>query len=134
MVSVEAASLLAQVLPVGVFVLILESRRGMRGYEDNNSVARVLKKIYWGLFIVGALGGLSATFSSVSAVVTNTPLDPVASILVLSEAALLYLAVVILAVTIAYEESGVNAATLRSVRRSQARKAARQGRHEAEDS
>jgi hypothetical protein len=106
----------------------------MRGYEDNNSVARVLKKIYWGLFIVGALGGLSATFSSVSAVVTNTPLDPVASILVLSEAALLYLAVVILAVTIAYEESGVNAATLRSVRRSQARKAARQGRHEAEDS
>ena len=137
MVSLEAASLLAQVLPVGVFVLILESRRGLRSYDGTNGLARALGIAYWVLFIVGALSGLSATYASVSAVVTNTPMNAVTSILVLSEAGLLYAAVTFLAASIAYEESGLTAALGRQARRSQirkaARKAARQGRHEAEE-
>jgi hypothetical protein len=130
MVSVEAASLLAQVLPVGVIALMFESRHGIRGYDGTHLAARVIRTFYWSLFSIGALSGLAATVSSVTAVVQDTALTGLGATVVLTEAVILWVAVMMLALSIAVNESGLGDVIGRVADRSEARKAGRQGRHE----
>jgi hypothetical protein len=134
MVSVEAASLLAQVLPVGVFVLILESRRAVNFFEAKGRAGSVVLGAYWLFFFLASFSGLSATKDAVTAVVTDTAMRGGEADFFLFSSNFLYFAVAGFAALIAFNESGFALVLFdmggRSRQRTDARRAARQGRHE----
>jgi hypothetical protein len=133
--SVDAAALIAQVLPVGILVLVLESRRGMSGIVQGTSFGRVLALAYWIFFIVASFGGTTATALCVGAVIEDEPLGPVLGTLVAVLSYLVFLSVSLLMSLVMFNESGVVDASIardkRMAAKRAARKAARQGRHEA---
>jgi len=134
MVSVEAASLLAQVLPVGVFVLILESRRALGFYDTKGSAGVAVMALYWFFFFIAAFSGLSATKTAVTAVVNHSALRGAEAEVFLFSSNLLWVAVAVFAALIALSESGLGKVLYdaggRSRERRDARRAARRGRHE----
>ncbi|UQB14597.1 hypothetical protein [Clavibacter nebraskensis] len=136
-VSVEAASLLAQVLPVGILLLVLESRRAIEFYESKGWAGAAVKAMYWVYFAAATLTGLSATRNAVTAVILDEPVRGAAAHALVNSSYFLYLAVFAFAALIALSESGLSQVLYnlgeRTRARTAARRAARQGRHEAED-
>jgi hypothetical protein len=134
-VSVEAASLLAQVLPVGILLLILESRRAIEFYDSKGWAGAAVKALYWVYFVVATPTGLAATRTAVMAVILDEPVRGAAGDALVNSSYFLYLAVSAFALLIALSESGLSQVLYnvgeRSRVRAAARRAARQGRHES---
>ncbi|MBM7411330.1 di/tricarboxylate transporter [Clavibacter michiganensis] len=136
MMSLDAAALLAQVLPVGVFVLVLESRRGISFISRKTRAGRVLTIAYWLLFTLASLGGINATAFCIGAVVTDSPPSEAMSGIIVVLSYIVFLGLAAFTTLLAFSESGVLEMVAESAQETRVRraalKAARQGRHEAE--
>jgi hypothetical protein len=109
MIPIDASSLLAQVLPVGVFVLMLECRQGMTLVAGSTKLDRGLWATYWVIFTAGALAGLAAAFTSCAAVVAGTPSSGIGASISVFGALMLFFAVIVFTLLTALSASGLGA-------------------------
>ncbi|WP_043668283.1 hypothetical protein [Clavibacter michiganensis] len=130
--NVATAGLLAQILPVGVLLLVLE----LRGLSiATGSRVSALTYIYQFLSaVLGAISGLLCTFICVSVVWQDKAANLGVSVAVVIMAALLFIAVTQFVGAKFGSDQGLSDAVATLQKEREQRKAARQGRHEASSS